>query len=115
MVGTVLEMQTFVQVRWVWLTLIVLQLGLALIFFIMTVIATRRLGAQVRKSSALETLYALHPNGGLGNEGTKAQMVRQHGNMVLLLSSADPPQQVAARQNSQPKQRKTDDNLSSHG
>ncbi|KAK4676866.1 hypothetical protein QC764_403660 [Podospora pseudoanserina] len=82
-VGTVPEVQTFVQVRWVWLTLIVLQLGLALIFFIMTVIATRHLGAQVRKSSVLETSYALHPNGGLGNEGTKTQMVRQHGNMVL--------------------------------
>ncbi|KAK0718032.1 hypothetical protein B0T26DRAFT_610228, partial [Lasiosphaeria miniovina] len=58
--GTVYETQTFVYVRWGWLTFLAAQIGLALGFFVWTVAATRRLGTQVFKSSILAALFALH-------------------------------------------------------
>ncbi|KAK3384718.1 hypothetical protein B0T24DRAFT_609357, partial [Lasiosphaeria ovina] len=60
--GTVYETQTFVHVRWSWLTLLAGQLVLAFVFFVSTIVATSRLGAQVSKSSVLATIFALNPN-----------------------------------------------------
>ncbi|KAK4223230.1 hypothetical protein QBC38DRAFT_425849 [Podospora fimiseda] len=92
--GTVFEMQVFVQVRWAWLTLLVVQLALALVFFVVTVIGTRRIGSQVYKSSALAALFALYPEREPEVIGRRAQMVEQRGAMMMMISSAGPPQQV---------------------
>ncbi|KAK0622019.1 hypothetical protein B0T17DRAFT_535678 [Bombardia bombarda] len=61
--GTVYETQTFVHVRWSWLTFLAAQVVLAFGFFAWTVAATRRLGARVHKSSVLATLFALYSDG----------------------------------------------------
>lgn len=55
--GTELDMETYVHVRWPWLTLPVLCVISALVLLICVILQTRREGALVWKSSVLAYLF----------------------------------------------------------
>lgn len=54
---TALGMQTYVHVRWAWLTLPVTCVVSALVYLVTIILMTRRLGALVWKSSVLPYLF----------------------------------------------------------
>jgi len=58
--GSALVKETFVRVRWGWITYMACEILLAAVFLTMTVLYTRRLNIQVLKSSPLATLLALN-------------------------------------------------------
>jgi hypothetical protein len=49
----------FIKVQWVWLTWLVGEMVLGTVFLVWTMLATRRMGMHVLKSSPLATLLAL--------------------------------------------------------
>jgi|SRR5688572_225217 hypothetical protein len=60
--GEVLVPETFVEVRWAWITFVAAQVGLSVVFFICIACHTARLGVDVVKSSNLSELFALRHN-----------------------------------------------------
>jgi len=58
--GSALVVETFVHVRWGWITYMASEILLAIVFLCVTVVYTRRLNMKVLKSSPLATLLALN-------------------------------------------------------
>lgn len=58
--GETLAPETYVTVRWAWLSLISLQVGLSAAFLIITILETSSAGIAVVKNSALSTLFAIN-------------------------------------------------------
>jgi hypothetical protein len=61
--GEALSSETFITVRWGWLSLVAVQLGLTVFFIAWVAIHTRSLGLNVIKSSNLAELFAGRPEG----------------------------------------------------
>ena len=57
--GTALGMETFVHVRWEWLSLLIAQVSLSILVLLYIIIATARSGVEVLKTDALAALLAI--------------------------------------------------------
>ncbi|VUC33406.1 unnamed protein product [Clonostachys rosea] len=60
--GSTFEMQTYIVVRWEWLSFLAAQIFLTIIFQIAVIIQTARMSVEIVKSSSMAELFALHGN-----------------------------------------------------
>jgi negative regulator of sigma E activity len=65
--GEALELETFVQVRWPWLTLIASQTFLSIVLVVVTMVKTLGAGIEAIKTASLPALFAI-------NTGNRAQL-----------------------------------------
>ena len=59
--GTAWKDETFVQVRWPWLTFLAAMIAMSFFFFLFTVITTHRLRVPVLKGSAIASMLVPNP------------------------------------------------------
>jgi len=79
--GTNWASVTFVEIKWGWLSFLVVELVAAVVFLAMTITYTHRHGVQVLKSSALATFFAPAEDcraaiGGVGRVGEMKKKAR---------------------------------------
>lgn len=80
--GVAYRQQTMVKVRWEWLSLLIIQIGLTLLFVVAVMIQTARLGMDVVKSSNTAELFAfqgMHENGAGSNLAQETDGLKYRG------------------------------------
>lgn len=95
--------EVFIVIRWEWITLLVIQIGVSVIFLIWVAIDTYLLGVPVLKSSNLGELFALQRPGyspiaqgektGFGHgieKGIQGRLVREQDSWHLDVQQQDP-------------------------
>ena len=90
-IGTVYAQQTLISVRWAYISLLAVQLGLTIIVLLFTIVATYRSRMQILKGNSLATMCALSQEvkaelGGM--EDMERLKRRAKGMMVGLESNA---------------------------
>ena len=58
-IGTAYALQTLIRIRWPYISLLVVQLGLTIIVLLFTIVATNRSRMQILKGNSLATMCAL--------------------------------------------------------
>ncbi|VUC23507.1 unnamed protein product [Clonostachys rosea] len=80
--GIAYRQQTMTKVRWEWLSLLIIQIGLTLVFVVAVMIQTARLGMDVVKSSNTAELFAfqgMHENGAGSNLALETDGLKYRG------------------------------------
>jgi hypothetical protein len=74
--GTALAMETYVRVRWEWLSLLVAQVALSVIVLLSIIIATARSGVGILKTDSLSALVAIPVDERVAMAGDPASRAR---------------------------------------
>lgn len=121
--GTIMAPQTFVDIRWGWLSLLMVQLALASLFLVATAVKTHIAKVQILKGSALATLSGLdraarESFGGMNDYESLTKRARtlnvrleQGPSGTALWLAVPPPQQPPSSSQEQPQPRKPQQRL----
>lgn len=74
-IGEALQRETFIKVRWEWLTFLAAQIGLTAVFIVVVMFHTARLDVDIVKSSNISELFAL------GNNNWSKSLNDEHGSL----------------------------------